>query len=331
MKDSVKAAIQEIIDEEYGRFSEKDGDCFIYEMYADYRDEMPNSTASYILKSEDPEQAFEETLDHWYEDARWQYEDELLDKIVEKLSGDDELFPDGFDEDENEIREYMQEHIFFDVPRDHFLEQKFEVDIMLDTGDGNYDYSLNAVYPCWYGREEDYHNSKASVVWLAKQQGYGKRVFRKAMNEGDSGEHHSFLNSMRQELANLPSHMSTVTFLVSMTLKELIELNRLIRLQDRNGRFYDATKKPYCGYIIIDKKTVTGLYDPWCGGGSVFEIELEKDVRIPVRFIRSALPDGGIKHEYSVGEVYGMCGSAWKDTVKLIHAPVKFLDDNEVA
>ena len=82
--------------------------------------------------------------------------------------------------------------------------------------------------------------------------------------------------------------MSTVTFLVELTLEQLIELNRLIRLQDRNGVHYDARENPYCGYIIIDKSTETGLYDPWNGGGSVFEIQLEKDVKLPIKYIRPA-------------------------------------------
>ena len=131
-----------------------------------------------------------------------------------------------------------------------------------------------------------------------------------------------FLESCRVECANLASHMATVTFLVRMTLEDLMELNRLVQHQDVNGHQYDATKNPYCGYIIIDKNTETGLYDPWHGGGSCFEIELEKDVRLPIKYIRSALPDGG--DGYSVGKVYGMCGSAWqRGGIKTIHAPVK--------
>lgn len=83
--------------------------------------------------------------------------------------------------------------------------------------------------------------------------------------------------------------------------------------------FYDATENPYCGYITLDKRTETGLYDPWSGGGSVFEIQLEKDVHLPIRFIRSALPDGG-DGRYSVKSVYGMCSSVWRpEMVKEIH------------
>ena len=45
-------------------------------------------------------------------------------------------------------------------------------------------------------------------------------------------------------------------------------------------------------------------------------------MKLPVKYIRSALPDGGDGH--SVGSAYGMCGSAWtRGGVKTIHAPVK--------
>ena len=322
---SIKDIIRTTIEVEYGRISQRSRDRFIYEMYADYRDKLGEADVNEILASENPEHEFEEVMDDFFCEERWEYEDRLIEKIWQTLNA--KLTEQDLSElQEDDIKDYMNEYIIFDVPRDHFLNQKYNVNIMLDTGDGNFDYVLNSVYPCWYGREEDYHNSKASIVWLAKQQGYGKRAFRKAMNEGDISNPTGFLESMRQELANLPSHMSTVTFLVKMSLKDLMELNALIRLQDRNGHYYDATQSPYCGYIVLDKNTETGLFNPWQGGGSVFEIELERDVKIPIRFIRSALPDGG--DGYSVSEVYGMCASVWRDTVKVIHAP-KFSTKSE--
>ena len=173
-----------------------------------------------------------------------------------------------------------------------------------------------------YGKYGEPIDPKAGIAWLAKTQGYTRGRLKRALQEGDMAEPKGFLQSMRVELANLSSAMSTVTFLVELTLEQLIELNRLVRLQDRDGVHYDSRKNPYCGYIIIDKSTETGLYDPWNGGGSVFEIQLEKDVKLPIKYIRSALPDGGDGH--SVGSVYGMCGSAWtRGGVKTIHAPVK--------
>lgn len=217
----------------------------------------------------------------------------------------------------------MMDHVYFRLPEKHFLDQTFPVNIMLDTGDGNYDYVLNSVYPCWYGRYGETLDDRAGIVWLAKSQGYTRANLQRALRDGDTSGPKGFLASMRAEVANIASHMNTVTFLVEMSLSDLMELNRLIRLQDRNGHFHDSRKNPYCGYIILEKDTVTGLYDPWQGGGSVFEIQLERDVKLPVKYIRSALPDGG--DGYAVESVYGMCGSAWtQGGVKMIHAPLKY-------
>lgn len=132
----------------------------------------------------------------------------------------------------------------------------------------------------------------------------------------------AYLESCRQEVANITSQMNTLTFLVKMPLRDVIKLNQMVKLQDRNGHFWDATKNPYCGYLVLDKSVMCGLYNPWGGGGSVLEIQCEKDVKIPVRFIRSALPDGA--DGYSVESVYGMCGSAWEECLKEIHVPNEF-------
>lgn len=206
--------------------------------------------------------------------------------------------------------------------------QEFYVNIMVDTGDGNYDYVLNNVYPSYCGDYDEHIDDKASIVWLTKSQGYTKTQLKKALRSEEAIDYYQkepcgFLRSMLKEVVNIASHMNTLTFLVKLSLKDLIALNRLIKLQNRNGHLDDAVKNPYCGYIVIEKGTGTGLYDPWNGGGSLFEIELEKDVRLPIRFIRSALPDGG--DGYSVESVYGMCEDAWcGGGVKLIYSPKKY-------
>ena len=320
--EELRQAISEILDTLLGYDRQPDG-TYGYEIYADYRDEMDAKTAIGILGAKEPMEAFWETLDEWYREYRWTLEDELEKKVRAKLTDEDGPYPDGLsDEDDEALRDVLLEMVHHDLPADHYLKQEFYVDIMVDTGDGNFDYTLNAAYPCWYGAYDAPIDPKAGIAWLAKTQGYTRGRLRRALRQGDMADPKGFLESMQVELANLPSAMSTVTFLVDLTLEQLIGLNRLIRLQDRDGRNYDSRKNPYCGYVVIDKDTMTGLYDPWQGGGSVFEIQLEKDVRLPVKFIRSALPDGG--DGYSVEEVYGMCGSAWKQGgVKMIHAPVK--------
>ena len=318
--DKLEQAISNILDTLPGYDRQEDG-TYAYEIYADYRDEMDYKTAIKILLSDDPEWAFWEQLDDWYQDHIQELESELEDTVKDRLLTGP--YANGMSGgDYGRIQDVLAELTCHTLPMGHFLKQAFRVNIMVDTGDGNYDYTLNSAYPCWYGDYKAPIDSRAGIAWLAKTQGYTRGKLKKALQQGDMAGPHGFLQSMRVELANLSTSMSTVTFLVELTLEQLIELNRLIRLQDRDGVHYDNRKNPYCGYIVIDKDTETGLYDPWNGGGSVFEIQLEKDVKLPVKYIRSALPDGGDGH--SIDSVYGMCGSAWKSGgVKTIHAPVK--------
>ena len=320
--DKLKQAVSDVLDTLLSVERQEDG-TFSCEIYADYRDEMGDKTAIKISRSEYPMQTFWEHLDEWYQDYQWELGDELEKEVRAKLTATDGPYPEGLsNEDDARMLDTLHNLVYFKLPDEHFMKQSFHVNIMVDTGDGNVDYTLNSAYPCWYGKYGEPIDPKAGIAWLAKTQGYTRGRLKRALQEGDMAEPKGFLQSMRVELANLSSAMSTVTFLVELTLEQLIELNRLIRLQDRNGRHYDARENPYCGYIVIDKDTETGLYDPWNGGGSVFEIQLEKDVKLPIKYIRSALPDGGDGH--SVGSVYGMCGSAWtRGGVKTIHAPVK--------
>ena len=266
---------------------------------------------------------FWEQLDEWYQDHQCALGDELEQTVRDRLTASDGPYPDGLSgEDDDRMLDTLHDLVYFKLPEDHFLKQSFRVNIMVDTGDGNVDYTLNSAYPCWYGRYGEPIDPRAGIAWLAKTQGCTRGRLKRALRDGDMADPKGFLQSMRVELANLSTAMSTVTFLVELTLEQLIELNRLVRLQDRDGIHYDSRKNPYCGYIILDKETETGLYDPWNGGGSCFEIQLERDVKLPIKYIRSALPDGG--DGYSVGSVYGMCGSAWtRGGVKTIHAPVK--------
>lgn len=299
-----------------------DGGEFYGEIYADYRDVMEDATAGEILENDDPEMALFEKLIEWYEDAEWNCRQEVVKEVKRKLGDDKEAFPSGLDSDAEEaVDGFVRDHVRFDYPEKHYLDQEFYVNIMLDTGDGNYDFTLNSPYPCWYGNYDARLDEKSSLLWLARQQGYNKTQLWRALREGDMRDPKGFLQSCRVECANLPSHMAAVTFLVRMTLADLLALNRCVKLQDRNGHHYDATKKPYCGYIVLGKDTMCGLFDPWNGGGSVLEIQLEKDVKIPIRFIWSALPDGCGHGRYGVGSVYGLCTSAWKDSLKEIRIP----------
>ena len=325
-KNLFENAVRMALDEILYPFQKKEDGTYGVEIYADYRDEMSGEGAAKILQSSDPECALWEQLQEWYGDAEWQDKVNLRRQVKELLTvAPAAPFPCGLDEEEEEeVDALIDEMIFWEFPEDHFLDQEFNIPLMLDTGDGNYDFTLNAVYPHWSDAPAEELDEKSSLLWLARQQGYTKEQLVGALNEGDKAHPHGFLESAQVELANLLSSMSCVVFLLKMSLRQLILLNRCIKLQDRNGRNYDATKNPDCGHIALDKKTMCGLFNPWCGGGSVLEIELERDVEIPIRFIRSALPDGS--DGYGVDDVYGLIGSAWKDAVKAITAPENMVE-----
>ena len=293
------------------------GEAYV-EVYADYRDSIDDESISKLLKEEYPEDALYEQLSEMYADSDMDVFHNLRDEVVAYIS---RQYPDD-DIDEDETLNYLYENVYTKYPMDHYLKQEVYVNIFMDTGDGNYDYVLNCVYPHYNGRQGEALNDKASIAWLARQQGYTKTALKNALYYCEFNNS-AFLKSMRAEVHNMSTHMATMAFLVRITLEELIEINKLVNLQDVNGHKYDATKNPYCGYIVLDKGVMAGLYDPWSGGGSILEIELDKDVKLPIKYIRSALPDG--EDGYSIEGVYGMSGSAWKrNMVKTIHAPIKY-------
>ena len=321
MNEKLEAAVAAVLKDKYWYAKQSDG-TFRMEIYADYRDELDAKTAAEICRSADPYLAFVEKLEEGYFETELACRADLEKEIREALTAPSGPYPDGLgDAEEESLDDVIMDLAYWEYPEKHYLKQEFYVNIMLDTGDGNYDFSLNSPYPCWYG---DYHerlHEKSSLLWLARQQGYTKTKLWQALRKGNMADPKGFLESCRVECANLPSSMATVTFLVRMTLEQLMDLNRCVRLQDRNGRNYDASKNPYCGYIVLDKSTMCGLFNPWSGGGSVLELQLAKDCRIPIRYIWSAMPDGYCHGQYDVGKTYGMRGSAWQDTIKKIAIP----------
>lgn len=234
----LKAAIAAVLDDKYWYAKQPDG-TYQLEIYADYRDEMDGKTAAEICQSADPALALLEKLEEWYFEAELFYRGELEKDIRKALTASNGLYPDGLSVAEEErFADVITELAYWTYPEEHFLKQEFCVNIMLDTGDGNHDFTLNSPYPCWYG---DYHtrlNEKSSLLWLARQQGYNKTKLWRALRKGDLCNPEGFLESCRVECANLPSAMATVTFLVRMTLADLIALNRCIRLQDRNRQLH---------------------------------------------------------------------------------------------
>lgn len=266
-----------------------------YEIYADYNDTIQKESVIRWCEAANPGDAFYEELFEWYNDfCGFDCPEEILRVI--KPHWDTEKY----ELDEESVMEWLHEHICYQLPVDHYLDQTVCVDLIVDTGDGNYDFVLNDIFPHYDGVYGEVISEKASVLWLARQQGYKKRELNKALYHRETNGS-AFMESLHTELANCSTHMNCLTFFVKMKVRELLRLNEALH-GERKGK------------LTISKEVPCGLYDPWNGAGSVLDIQLEKDVLLPLKFIDSALPDGG--RGYSVASAYGICESLWKNGVK---------------
>lgn len=290
----------------YYRYSLKDGD--VIERYVDYRDEFPKSATEEIFSSSNPQEKFDEIVTDWEcRSDDWFYENDFWSKL------EDFCEENNFDFDKT--RDIVYDNFTWTYP-DSFLNPTVDTVWIIDTGDGNYDFSLHNVLN-WQG---DKHLQELSgLYWLAKQQRkltlLKKEIAKSDKYHDGDCEKSKFVESSITELVNCCTHMAALTFLVRMPLKTAIELEeyRVNLLREKKfGRYSPQDCKEDLGYIILDKSTMCGLYDDWNGGGSLLEIELEKDVKLPIQFL------DGIYSDKKIQQVYGLTQGCWKETIKNI-------------
>lgn len=303
--------VRDFLDRQYLTYS-KDEDIWRGEIYADYRDELSDAQITKILQSKSPREEMFGVIGDAYIDADWEERASIKRELRQNWDVDVR-----WSDAEDEVEMFIDEHVYFDIPFEHYENQTIYVDIILDTGDGNYDFVLNSVYPHYdgvYGQAVDEH---ASIANLAKWQGYSQDAMQKALSDGeDSGS--KFLKSLRIELENCSTHMNAIVFLAEMTLGECIDLNERIlaaQTSDEKSDKYYPWKFESEDSIWIPARTTCGLYDPWSGAGGPLEIEIEKGFNLPLKFVDSAWPDGG--RGYSVGEIYGVTRQLW-DGIELL-------------
>jgi hypothetical protein len=270
-----------------------------------YDEQLSLPTIKEIMEANCPADKLLEILYGWAEDYSygWGYET-LCDDIRNSLTDEER---DAYDENEPDVREYVEEHVCFYYAPDDF-DRDICINIGIDCGNGIYEYVEDNVLN-WYGMTGGSGDmpDESSMLWLAKTQGRDaelRKACRIVHDGGDFPTGSRFIETAVEELYNMPSYMGTLTFLVKVKLSEAIKIQSAIN----NGQG---------GYIVVGKTASCGLYDPCNGGGSLLGVELEKDVRIPVNFISLSV-DGCRMNGYDVGDVYGLCESEWKEALKQI-------------
>ena len=284
-------------------YVDKEKDYYVYTFYADYSDRYDERDVAKMLNSTSPLDYFYEHLDDAYMDSYGYAVDELLAGFKDYLESKNIELPEDFEENFNDL---VPNYVSFQPDYKHFLGQEFKCRIDIDTGDGNYDFTLNPNYYNNYtgsGPETDENgiDKPASLVWLAETQGYTLDQLRQALAEGDVKNPSGFLQSVRQEAVNTMSGMNMLTFLCKATLGDLLN--------------WASNKSD----IRVPKSIMCGLFDSWNGSGSVLEIQLEKDIVIPKDYIRAFTVDApGSTYDYSVDDVYGLNGSAYNTPVEVL-------------
>lgn len=282
--------IKEILDKDTYLEKRNDGE-YCYEFYADYKDELSEDTIIKILNEknkDDRYDLFNEILFDMYCFSEVDVLDDYVNLITANLSEDD------FDVNHDFIFDYLRDLIYFKYPNEHYLNTKVYANLILDVGDANYDFSVNDLRYM----EEDVIPDESAILWLAEQQGYSKEQLKKAIFYNDC-DNSNFLKTLRREVFDA-HYMNALTFLFETTLKDLMDFEK------------DNTES-----LIVGKKTNCGLVDYWYGAGGNIEINLEKDVIIPGKFIDSFTIDGG-SGQYSINSIYGPNRSIWNGQFKEI-------------
>lgn len=272
-------------------YDKEENGIFYKEIYSDYRDELSESHIKEIFNYEKMMEKFQDIV---YESYGGHMDDEyslLCDIVAECFDGE---------YDQDEIFDILYDVFCFTIPEDHYLSQSVHINIAVDTGDANFDFTLNNLAPHYQSIEEEDVDDSASLIWLAKQQGHTKEELIRCLYD-DEETNSVLIKSIKEELENSSSCINALMFFVDMELGEAITL-----IENVKGFEADDT-------IIISKDTPCGLYDSWNGSGGLLEIKLEKDVVLPKKHVFYIDLDG--EHGYSLEDTYGLCKSFWSGQI----------------
>ena len=244
-------------------------------------------TAAHIVFAGDPKRAFLDKLKEWYEPVGNKYLKNTIDAALRHFKE----IRSNLEEDT--IRAFINRIAVYDYPENEYLNKEYRVPVIMDTGDMARDFAANDLYGRYQPKSKLKLHDESALIWLAKQQGYDKssimKVFSNTDDDEETQEDLYFLMSLKKEAEKYIKE-ATLTFAVRMTLRDLISVNEYIRNTKCNTGIASRRRDP--GYIVVDRTVRCGLFSHIYAGDCGFGIELENDVKIPVKYIFSCLPEG---------------------------------------
>lgn len=298
-EENLKNKIIEFLDNdcEYFLTKEKD-DCYICNYEKSYDDYIGEEDVKKILEGK----TIEERYDNYcmiIENFCFKYEDEEINYITNEFCN-----KYNYEQDATEVQDILVNLISFNY--DTYLREKYDVNIIIDFNSQDSDSE--------FSNSSNLENCKNNNLYsLLKKQGYTKKDYEKNCkflkdnkskikkdkynydyNKIKKLGGSEFLTSVKEEIDNNGyDYLTTLVVLKKMTLKDLIELNK----------------------IEVNTKNTIGLFNECYGAGSLLELKLEKDFildrdkdiyKIQVEGARSGFG-------YTVNETYGLDSSCWSE------------------
>ena len=278
------------------------------EVYVDYRDleNLEHLVAKYDIQDD-----FLMELDECYYESYDEIVNHWIDEVFNEfnLDNDDSNLYD-------EIQEIVREHLIIEFPYDRFLDYEIKANVICDFyKEGDTDFTDNG-WLKWLMNSQGYRvkdypaiKKLARYRWLQPCDGgtyyYDDNKLKDGEVEAVRNSGSKFLKSLLQECENqYIDYMRALTFLTRMSIRE-----------------YFAWKENRLKKIVFNKNVECGLFNCWQGCGSVLEIALEKEVTVNAKNIyRIQIETPRVKGQgYTVDEVYGLCGSCWKENTFYIN------------
>jgi len=193
------------------------------------------------------------------------------------------------------LNEFIENCVNFKVDDSKLQNQMIDVDILVDTGDANYDFTPNIFANSRYSNILGIETvqdlpSYSSLVWLCEQQGISKKELLDYLHGNSTcfDLKDKLLQTTLDESQSTRKAMNVLTFCIKMPLSDAIEINRVINHEKNENDFIRPKKRKGKSYITISKDCTAGLYSPWESSGGDFSISLIEDVKLPIKYIYSA-------------------------------------------
>lgn len=168
--------IKNKIIEEIAYFKDENGDIRIPFDLSDeiYEEGLDENSIQAILAAKDPEEEFQKTVRNVFIDCSLdEFNSEAERYALEEYLSHNLL--SVIEENDFDITGFIEENIIFEPNLSRFKNQEVNIDIIVDTGDLNYDYTLNSFANSrYYDTEGFYLCNKSALFWLAEQQGLSK-------------------------------------------------------------------------------------------------------------------------------------------------------------